>query len=405
MNRKVVVTGLGVVSSLGTGKEIFWHNLIQAKSGISKIELFDTTKFNRHYGGEIKDFNPGQFIPSRMEKFLGRASCFAIAATKLALEDAKISLVDYKTKKIGVLVGTTMAEASVLDFSCEMLLKEEWNEITSKLLLNAFSPSIPRNISYFFQIKGPVNVLIPNACAAGNCAIGHAFDLIRQGEIDLAIVGGAEALSRVAFQGFQRLYAMSSQNCTPFDKDRKGMLLGEGSGILILEPEESALKRSAFIYSEVLGYGLSCDAYHMTAPKRDGIKKAMQKAIKNSGLSINDIDYINAHGTGTILNDKEECGAIKELFGAKKIPVSSIKSMLGHCMGAASAIEAISCCLAIEEGIIPPTANFKTPDPECDIDCVPNKAREEKVSFALNNAFAFGGNNCCVVLGKPINLS
>jgi 3-oxoacyl-[acyl-carrier-protein] synthase II len=343
MSKRVFVTGLGIVSSLGTGKEAFWNNLKQAKSGISEIGLFDTSKFNRHYGGEIKNFDPHKFIPREIVKFLGRASCFAIAAAKLALEDARISLPDYESKKIGILAGTTMAEANVLDFSVEMLLKEELNEITNKLLLNAFSPSIPRNVGYFFQTKGAVNLLIPNACAAGNYAIGYAYDLIKSGEIDLAISGGAEALSRVAFQGFQRLYAMSPKECSPFDKDRKGMLLGEGAGILILESEETALKRKAPVYAEVLGYGLSCDAYHMTAPKRDGIKKAMQKAINNSGLSIDDIDYINAHGTGTMQNDKEEAGAIKELFACRRVPVSSIKSMLGHCMGAASGIEAAAC--------------------------------------------------------------
>lgn len=400
MNNKVVVTGIGIVSSIGIGKDLFWENLTKGKSGISEIDLFDTSKFNRHFGGQIKDFQPSQFIPKGMVKFIGRASCFAIAATKLALQDAKISQSEYKSKKTGILLGTTMAEASVLDFSCEMLLKEKWSEITSKLLLNAFSPSIPRNIGYFLGIKGSPNLLIPTACAAGNYAIGYAFDLLKNGEIDLAIAGGAEALSRVAFQGFQRLYAMALKECTPFDKDRKGMLLGEGAAILILEQQEAALKRKTHIYAQVLGYGLSCDAYHMTAPNRKGIKKAMQKALDNSNLSIDNVDYISAHGTGTLQNDKEEAGAIKELFGERRVAVSSIKSMLGHCMGAASAIEAASCCLALQDGILPPTINFKTQDPECDIDCVPNQPRKVNINTALNNAFAFGGNNCCVVFGN-----
>ncbi|MDD2689045.1 MAG: beta-ketoacyl-[acyl-carrier-protein] synthase family protein [Candidatus Omnitrophica bacterium] len=400
MSKKVAITGIGVVSSIGIGKDAFWNNLIQGKSGISEIDLFDTSKFNRHYGGEIKGFNPAKFIPKDMAKFFGRASCFAIAATKLALEDANISLADYKNKRIGVIIGTTMTEANVLDFSVEKLLKDEWKEITNTLLLNSFSPSIPRNIGTFFQLKTPVNLLIPNACAAGNYAVGYALDLIKNGELDLAIAGGAEALSRVAFQGFQRLYAMALKDCTPFDKDRKGMLLGEGAGILILEPQDSVLKRKAAFYAEVSGYGLSCDAYHMTAPKRDGIKKAMQKAVNNSGISMTDIDYINAHGTGTLQNDKEEAGAINELFGAKRVAVSSTKSMLGHCMGAASAIEGVVCCLALKNGIIPPTINFTTPDPQCDIDCVPNQARKAKLNHILNNSFAFGGNNCCVVFSR-----
>lgn len=265
--------------------------------------------------------------------------------------------------------------------------------------MNVFSPSITRSIGVFLKTKGE-NLLIPNACAAGNYALGYGFDLIRKGEIDFAIVGGADSLSRVAFQGFQRLYAMSPDICSPFDKDRHGMLLGEGAGILILESLEKALSRKAPIYAKVLEYGLSCDAFNMTIPNRVGIKKSMTKAIKNANISIDDIDYISAHGTGTIQNDKEESGAIKEIFGEKQVPVSSIKSMLGHCMGAASALESIACCLALKEDIIPPTINFKTPDPECDIDCVPNSARKIKVQTALNNGFAFGGNNCCVVLGK-----
>jgi len=399
--QKAVVTGVGVASSIGVGKDEFWGNLIKGRSGISKVTLFDTSRFKRHYAGQIKDFNSSDFIPSEVINFLGRASCFAIAATKLSLEDANISLRSIRNKEIALLVGTTMTEASVLDVSCEKLLKDKLDEITEKLILNVFAASIPRNAGYFFGVKG-VNSLIPNACAAGNYTVAYAFDLIRRGEIEIAIAGGAEALSRVAFQGFQKLYAMAPRVCRPFDKRRKGVLLGEGAGVLILESCEHALKRGAKIYAEVLGYGLSCDAYHMTIPKKEGVKKAIKKALDNSGISTADVDYISAHGTGTIQNDKVESSAIKDVFGSfcKKIPVSSIKSMLGHCMGAASAIEAISCCLAIREGIIPPTINYKEPDPECDIDCVPNKARKKEVKIALNNGFAFGGNNCCVVFGK-----
>ncbi len=402
MGKKVVVSGIGVISSIGLNKEDFWNNLIKGKSGISKVTLFDTSKFKRHYAGEIRDFDPTLFIPQEMTQFLGRASQFAIAATKLALEDAHLNLNECRNKRLAIIVGTTMTEASVLDFSSEMLLKEEWDEITLKLLLNAFSPSIPRNIGYFLQLKG-YNLLIPNACAAGNYAIGYGLDLIRKGKVDLAIVGGAEALSRGAFQGFQTLYAMAPRVCSPFDKDRKGMLLGEGAGILILEPLGEAEKRKTNIYVEVLSYGLSSDAYHMTIPKKEGIKKAMEKAIRNANCLPQDIDYVCAHGTGTVQNDKAEAEAIKELFGEnyRNVPVSSLKSMIGHCMGAASSIEAVACCLAIERGIIPPTINFKTPDPECDIDCVPNKARKKKLNIVLNNGFAFGGSNCCVVFSKP----
>ncbi|MFA5337119.1 MAG: beta-ketoacyl-[acyl-carrier-protein] synthase family protein [Candidatus Omnitrophota bacterium] len=400
MNKEVVVTGLGTVTSIGIGKEEFWANILKGKSGISDVTLFDTTKFKRHRAGEIKNFNSSDFIPENIAKFIGRASQFAIAATKLAFEDANLPLDDIQTQKLAIIIGTTMAESSAIDFSGEMFIKEEWDKITKQLLVNTFSPSIARSIGYFLKAKGE-NLLIPNACAAGNYAIGYGFDLIRKGEIEFAIVGGAEALSRVAFQGFQRLYAMSPEVCSPFDKNRQGMLLGEGAGILILESRESAVKRNAPIYAEVLEYGLSCDAYNMTIPSRIGIKKAMTKALKNADISPDDIGYISAHGTGTVQNDKEESTAINEIFGNTKVAVSSIKSMLGHTMGAASALEALACCLALKEDTIPPTINFKTPDPQCDIDCVPNEARRVKLNTVLNNGFAFGGNNCCVVLGKP----
>jgi 3-oxoacyl-[acyl-carrier-protein] synthase II len=399
MNKQVVVTGLGMVTSIGIGKEEFWKNLTAGKSGISKVTLFDTTKFKRHNAGEIKNFNAVEYIPKNITDFLGRASQFAIISTKLALEDAGLYAADIKQKDLAVIIGTTMAESSVIDFSGEMFIRQKWEEINAQLLLGTFSPSIARNVGYFFEFKGD-NLLIPNACGAGNYAIGYGYDLIQKGATELAIVGGAESLSRVAFQGFQRLYAMAPEICSPFDKNRQGMLLGEGAGILILEALDKALARGAPIYAEIKGYGLSCDAFNMTIPNRTGIRKAMQKAISASGTSIEEIGYISAHGTGTIQNDKEESQAIKEIFGMKKVAVSSVKSMLGHTMGAASAIEAIACCLALKEQTAPPTINFKTPDPECDVDPVANQSRKLPLKAVLNNGFAFGGNNCCVVFSQ-----
>ena len=399
MSRRVVVTGLGVVSSIGIGKDKFWDNLIKGTSGISEVTLFDTSEFKRHNAGEIKNFKPTDFIPSEMVKFLGRASQFAIAAAKLALKDAKLPEAKIKNKKGAVIIGTTMTEARVYDFSSKMFIGEGWESITNKLMLNIFSSSIPRNIGYLLKMRG-YNLLIPSACAAANYAIGYCFDLIKRGDIDFAIVGGVDALSRVAFQGFQRLYAMAPEKCSPFDKNRQGMMLGEGAGIMVLESLDSASKRDAPIYSEVLGYGLSCDAHHMTIPKKEGVLKAIKKAIKNTNISIDDVGYVSAHGTGTQANDRAESGAINEVFKDRKVPVSSIKSMLGHCMGAASGLEAITCCLAIRNGMMPPTMNFETSDPECNIDCIPNKARKANLSIAINNGFAFGGNNCCVVFSK-----
>jgi 3-oxoacyl-[acyl-carrier-protein] synthase II len=398
MTRRVYVSGVGVVTPIGTGKRKFWNNLIKGKSGISNATLFSTSRFSRHKAGEVKDFVPTHFIDKKLSHFFGRASQFAIAGTAMALEDAGIDLGSYKGA-IAVIAGSTMTEARDIDYSSGKLYNNEKDKINRKHMLSAFSPSISRNIGYYFEVKG-MNLMIPCACAAGNYAIGYGYDLIRSGKCDLAIVGGADALSRGAFQGFHRIYAMSPDKCTPFDKNRKGMILGEGAGILILESESSIANRKARSYAEVLGYGLSCDAYHITIPNKRGVKKAMMKAVKNAGLVADDIDYVSAHGTGTSANDREESGAIKEIFGQRRVAVSSIKSMLGHCMGAASSIEAITCCLAIQNSLIPPTINFKTPDPACDIDCVPNKARRTKVKYALNNGFAFGGNNCCVVLGR-----
>jgi 3-oxoacyl-[acyl-carrier-protein] synthase II len=257
------------------------------------------------------------------------------------------------------------------------------------------------NSGYYFKFTGD-NWVIPTACAAGNYSIGYAFDLIRTDRRSTMLAGGADPLSKLAFMGFNRLFAMAPDRCQPFDKNRKGMMLGEGGGVLLIESLDHAEKRGATIYAEILGYGLSCDAFNMTIPSEKGVAKVMERAIKNSGISKKDVGYISAHGTGTGLNDKTESAAIRDVFGADAadIPVSSIKSMLGHTMGAASALEAISCCLAVRDGILPPTMNYETPDPECGLDYVANKARKKAIKIALNNSFAFGGNNACVAFGK-----
>ena len=396
MNRRVVVTGLGIVSSIGIGKDCFWKNLIKGKSGISKVSLFDTSHMSRHYAGEIKNFTPQEYIPGEKIKFMGRATQLAVVATKLALEDAGL-----KPRDVNALfLGTTMAENLQIEYLFESWFSGKKDLERKKVVLSPAN-NLSGNVGIYFKIR-PRNLLIPTACAAGNYAIGYGFDLIRNAEADCVVCGGADAFFKINFQGFLRLYAMAEQICQPFDRDRKGMLVGEGAGILILEELKQALSRNAHIYAEILGYGLSCDAYHITAPHPRGIRKAIEKALDNSGVSVEDVDYISAHGTGTIQNDKAECKAIKDVFGRryKEIPISSIKSMLGHCMGAASAIEALSCCLALQEEIIPPTINYKTPDPDCDIDCVPNKSRRKQLEIVLNNGFAFGGNNCCVVFRR-----
>jgi len=402
--RKVVVTGLGVVSSIGIGKDEFWKNLISGKSGISDIGLFDTSDYPMHKAGEVKNFEPSKFITKNRLKDIARASQFAIAATKMAFDDAKLSIADCQKKKVAIILGTTMGEGGMIEEADKHWAaqgeEDVWGLTISKYPGNAISDNITR----FFEFKG-TSLVVPTACSGGNYAIGHGYDLVKKGTIDYAIVGGSDPFSRIAFTGFNRLFAMAPDKCQPFDKNRKGMMLGEGVGILILEELESANRRGANIYAEVLGYGLSCDANHMTAPRVESIVKVMERAIKNSGINKEDVGYISAHGTGTPSNDKTECQAIKMVFGdlIEKLSVSSIKSMLGHTMGAASALEAISCCMAVKENTIPPTINYETLDLECSIDCVPNKSKKKEIKVALNNSLAFGGNNACLVLKKYTN--
>jgi 3-oxoacyl-[acyl-carrier-protein] synthase II len=399
--RRVVVTGLGVVSSLGIGWPEFWKNLLAGKSGISKIEAFDTSGYDRYYGGEVKNFDPSKFISKHKIPQMGRASQMAVAASKLALEDAKLSKEIIIKNNMGVAAGTTMGEPKILEnlYVKSTSSKKSATDTMSALI---YSPhSITLNVSREFLLNSN-NLLFGNACSAGNYALGYAFDLIRTGEVDLMLAGGADALSLVAFTGFHRLLAMAPEKCQPFDKNRKGMLLGEGCGMLVLENLDSALKRKAKIYAEILSYGLSCDAVNMTASSYVQISKATKKALEYADIKSDEIDYISAHGTGTPENDREECLSIKSIFGKRsnKVPVNSIKSMLGHTMGAASALEAIACCLTIKDQIIPPTINFETKDPECDIDCVPNQCRKSKVSLALNNSQAFGGNNASLIIQR-----
>ena len=404
MKRRVVVTGLGVISSIGIGKDEFWKNLISGKSGISDIELFDTSDYSVHKGGEIKNFDSSKYIPKNRIKDIARASQFVIAATQMALEDSGIELENIKNRT-GAIIGTTMADIQSLEQINKYWTNNGEEGVWPINIVKYPGNALSDHPGYFFDLT-TMNYTIPTACAAGNYSIGYSFDLIRRGKADVMIAGGADPFSRITFTGFNRLFAMAPEKCQPFDKNRKGMMIGEGAGILILEELESAKKRNSTIYAEILGYGLSCDANHMTAPKLEGITKVMEKAIKNSGIRKEDVNYISAHGTGTPANDKIECQAINSVFGelAKKLCVSSIKSMLGHTMGAASAIEAISCCLAIRDSIVPPTINHETADPECDIDCVPNIAQDARINVALNNSFAFGGNNGCVVFKKHEDL-
>lgn len=401
MLTRVVITGIGVVTPIGIGKDDFWSNLISGKCGISEIGRFDVSQFPIKRAGEIKNFKSEEFISRNFSKKIGRASQLAIAAAKIAMDDSGLNLKKIESENVGVIMGTTMGEIQSLELIDKYWIGKGEDEVYVSHVFEYPVCNLSDNIGYYFSFHGR-NYVIPTACAAGNYSIGYAFDLIMSGKEKIMLAGGADTLSRIAFTGFSRLFAMAPEKVQPFDKNRRGMMIGEGAAVVIIESLNSAEKRNAKIYGEILGYGLSCDAHHMTIPTEQGMANVMEGAIKNSGVRKEDVGYISAHGTGTGPNDKTETSAIKKVFGdlVKNIPISSIKSMLGHTMGTASALEAIACCLAMEEGIMPPTINYETPDPECNIDCVPNKARKKEVNVCLNNSFAFGGNNACLVLKK-----
>lgn len=401
MNKRVVITGLGVVSSVGIGWESFWESLLQGKSGISPVTSFDTSNHFTHNGGEIKYFNPIEFISPDKLDILSRSSQFAVAAAHLAIKDALLSPGQLSSMIVGTCIGTTMGSVQTSEIINQFIVLQGKLDFSNELICQVPTHSTPAAVSREFNLTGP-NLIFSTACAAGNYAIGYGFDLIRLGRADLVLAGGSDPFSKVAFTGFNQVGAVAPEKCQPFDKNRKGMMVAEGAGILIIESLEHALTRNAPIYAEISGYGLSCDAHHMTLPSVEGVSRCMIQALRETHTSIEQVDYICAHGTGTPANDRTECAAIREVFGShtKHIPVSSIKSMLGHTMGAASALEAIACALTVQNNIIPPTINFETPDPECDIDCVPNQARRHEVDVALNNSYAFGGNNASLVLKK-----
>ena len=403
MSKRIVITGLGVISPIGNQKDNFWEALTSGVSGIAEVKAFDTSAFKVHRGCEVKDFKYEDYISNGSNRKVGKASQFAIAATKLALDDSKIDLNSVDLERVGVSMGTTAGEIQILERVNNLRYEKGDENVDTNLFLQHPCINIPSNVSIEFGFRGP-STIIPTACAAGNYAIGYACDLIKLGRADMMLVGGTDPFSKVAYVGFGRLNAIAPEICQPFDKNRKGLMVGEGAGMLVLEPLEDALARNANIYAEILGYGLSCDGYHITIPHPEGkgIISAMEKALKDANIKPEDVQHISAHATGTVANDKAETISIKKVFGehAKKLAISSIKSMLGHTMGAASAIEAIACALAIKNGVVPPTINYETQDPECDLDYVPNVKREMSVDIALNNAYAFGGNNSCLVLKK-----
>ncbi len=403
MTGRVVVTGLGTVTSIGVGWPEFWANLLAGKSGIGRIESFDPSKYPCHNGGEVKGFDAAAYMRRLRPDSVGRASQFAVAAAWLAVDDAGLDMAALEPHRVGVAVGTTSGEPNLIEKFNDSFVAGRMDDVGAEFLGQYPCHVIAGHVAEELRLGG-VNITIPCACAAGNYAVSHAFDALRAGRADVMLAGGSDAFSRITYTGFSRLGAVAPEKVQPFDKNRKGMIPGEGAAMLVLEPMERAMKRGATIYAEVASYGISCDAHHMTAahPEGDGAARAMTMALREAGLGPGDVSYISAHGTGTPTNERLETIAVKRVFGdgSNAVPISSVKSMLGHTMGAASAIESAVCSLAVYKDRIPPTINFQEPDPECDLDCVPNFSREARVIVAMNNAYAFGGNNSTVLLKK-----
>jgi 3-oxoacyl-[acyl-carrier-protein] synthase II len=403
----VVITGLGVLSPVGIGRSAFWSSLIRGKSGIGKVGAFDTVLYRTHKAGEVKNFNPDDFTYKIKVPHYFRGTHFALAAVSLAIKDALLErkFILEKKDRVGVIIGSTTVDPKLAEKYTLFWARNGYAKTPVVSIENCdwFTSGLANSVCREFGICG-LSMSTPAACAAGNYAISYAYDLLKAGKLDIVLAGGVDPLNQLVFAGFNRLFISAVDKCRPFDLNRKGLIVSEGAGILVLETLEHARQRKANIYAQILSCGLSSDAYHVTGlhPEGSAVASAMKMALSAAGVGINDIDYINAHGTGTPLNDKIETKAIKKLFGkkAKKIPVSSIKSMLGHTMGAASAIEAIACALAVKEDIIPPTINYQTPDPECDLDYVPNEARRERLDIVLSNSFGFGGNIAALLIGK-----
>jgi 3-oxoacyl-[acyl-carrier-protein] synthase II len=396
--RRVVITGLGTVTSIGVGSKAFGESLRRGANGVTKFRAQNALGFPFDQGGEVHHFDPRRWVRRHDPEQIGRSSQFAIAAARQAIEDAGLTPEALSAGRCSVSIGTTDGESQAVDLMVKLLVDRGAHEVPPALVKMVPADRLATSVAREFELDGEA-VTISTACAAGNYAIGNAFDLIRTGEVDFVLGGGTESIARKSLAGFFRLGAIAKVACQPFDAGRQGIIAGEGAGVLLLESLDSARARGARIYAEILGCGLSCDAKHSTSPDPMSIAECMRKAHANAGISPRDVDYICAHGTGTSVNDAVEAKAIREVFGDSPPPTSSIKSMIGHTMGAASALGVVACALAVKEGFLPPTINFQQPDPECTFDCVPNAARAANPRIVQNNGFAFGGNNAIIILG------
>ncbi len=412
MRKRVVVTGMGLVIPTGIGVETSWKNICEGRSGIGRLTRFDPNGFETKIAGEVKGFNPEAYIEKKEIKKMDLFIQYALAATKEALEDAQLKVTPENSEEIGVIVGTGLGGLPTIEKYHQVLLEKGPNRITPFFIPMLIANLASGQIAIHFGAKGP-NTCVVTACATGAHCIGDAFRAIMYGDAKAIIAGGTEAnITPLTIAGFNAMKAISTRNdepekaCRPFEKNRDGFVVAEGAGVVILEELGFAQKRGARIHAELVGYGYTADAYHITAPSPDGdgAARCMRMAIKDAGLKPEEIDHINAHGTSTPLNDATETQAIKIVFGeyAKKIPVSATKSMTGHLLGAAGSTESIFTILTIRDGIIPPTINYEEPDPDCDLDYVPNSARRQPVNVAISNAFGFGGTNATLVFTKFI---
>ena len=411
MANRVVITGMGAITPIGTGKDAFWNALLEGKNGISRITRFDPTEYKAQIAGEVKDFDPADYMDKKESKRVDRYAQFAIAAAKLAIEDAKLDLEKEDLERIGTFVGSGIGGIETMHGQYEKLFDKGPSKISPFFIPMMIGNMAAGHVSIAFGLKGPSSCVV-TACATGTNNIGDAFKVIQRGDADVMVAGGTEAsISGAAVAGFCSMKALCTDHnddpehaSRPFDANRSGFIMGEGAGLVVLESLEHAEARGAHIYAELVGYGSNSDAFHITKPAPHGemAAKCMQKALKDAGLEPSDIDYINAHGTSTHFNDLTETEAIKTVWGegAKNLSVSSIKSMTGHLLGAAGGVECIATVLAVANDMLPPTINYETPDEGLDLDYVPNKAKAKTVRAALSNNLGFGGHNACIVIKK-----
>lgn len=411
MSNRVVITGMGAITPIGTGKDEFWKGLMEGRNGIDKITRFDASEYHAQIAGEVKDFDPTDYIDKKESKRMDRCTQFAVAAAELAIKDAKLDLEKENLDRIGTFVGTGIGGIETMHGQYEKFFDKGPGRISPFFVPMMIANMAAGQVAITYKLHGPSSCVV-TACATGSNCIGDAFRVIQRGDADAMVAGGTEAaISQAAVAGFGAMKALCMDHnedpehaSCPFDKNRSGFVMGEGAGLVILESLDHAKARGAHIYAEVVGYGTNSDAYHITSPAPHGEfqAKCMQLALDDAGLKAAEVDYVNAHGTSTHMNDQGETEAIKAVWGdaAKDVSVSSIKSMTGHLLGAAGGAECIATALAIENDMLPPTINYETQDEGLDLDYVPNKAKAKKVRAAMSNSFGFGGHNACLLLKK-----